>query len=258
MVSGFDNNVATSVDVLTRNIFSGDMYLMAQGVSQIVKPISLTIITIVFLIEFLKITIRMDILKYEYALRIIFTLMFAKVAIDISFDLLIAIYATASEWIVSTGSINSTLGASVGSALTIILMNMNWMEALALVSTMGISFFAIWISGMIIIVIAYARMFELLIYISISPLPCSFLPMENSRIPKKFVLSFASVCLQGLFIILSIKFYQVICVSTLIPLINASTALSDVAFNMLLGSLVLVMAVFKSSAWAKSILDVGI
>ncbi|WP_298203017.1 hypothetical protein [Desulfosporosinus sp.] len=98
-------------------------------------------------------------------------------------------------------------------------------------------------------------MFELLIYVAIAPLPCAFLPMEDSRIPKKYFLSFAAVCLQGLFIIISIKLYQAICVDTLIPAVQSSTALSDIAFNMLLGALVLVMAVVKSGTWAKSILD---
>lgn len=255
MVQGFDTNVARAVRVLTGDIFNGSMYTMAKGIADIITPVSLTIITIAFLIEFLKITIKMDVLKWEYGLRVFFKLVFAKVAIDVSFTLLMAIYATAAEWILKAGAINSTLGTAVASAMKPIIAGMTWYQALGLVSTMGIAFTAVWISGMVVVVIAYARMFELLIYVAIAPLPCAFLPFEDSRIPKKYFLSFAAVCLQGLFIIISIKLYQAICVDTLIPAVQSSTALSDIAFNMLLDALVLVMAVTKSGSWAKSILD---
>jgi len=120
---------------------------------------------------------------------------------------------------------------------------------------MGISFLVIWLAGLIIIVMAYARAFELLIYIAVAPLPCAFVPLEHSRITKKFFLSFAGVVLQGLFIILSIKLYQAICVSAIIPAVNAATELSEISFNMLLGSIVLVMAVIKSGSFAKSLMD---
>lgn len=258
MINGFDGNVQKSIDVLTKDIFSSGMYTTAQGIANVVTPIALTIITICFLIEFLKITIKMDVLKWEYGLRVFFKLVFAKVAIDVSFRLLTAIYATATEWITAAGTTGGTLGSSVGTAITTIIANMTWYEALGLVCTMGISFLAIWLSGMIVIVIAYARMFELLVYVSVAPLPCAFLPMEDgagSRIPKKFFLTFASVCLQGLFIIISIKLYGAICESTIIPAVQSSSALADISFNMLMGALVLVMAVVKSGSWAKSILD---
>ncbi len=255
MIQGFDGNVNKAVQVLTTDIFGNSMYTMAQGIAHIITPFALTIITIIFLIEFIKITVKMDILKYEYLVRIFFKLVLAKVSIDMSFMLLSAIYATGAEWINRAGATNSTLGNATGTALATIIQNMTWYEALGLVSTMGISFLAIWISGMVVIVIAYARMFELYVYMSASPLPCAFLPMEESRIPKRFFLSFAGVCLQGLFIIIAIKLYQAVCVDTIIPAVQSSSALSDIAFNMLLGALVLVMAVVKSGQWAKAILD---
>ncbi|MDA8222497.1 hypothetical protein [Desulfosporosinus sp.] len=124
MVQGFDTNVARAVKVLTGDIFNGSMYAMAKGIADIITPVSLTIITIIFLIEFLKITIKMDVLKWEYGLRVFLKLVFAKVAIDLSFMLLMAIYATAAEWILAAGAINSTLGTAVASALTTIIQDM--------------------------------------------------------------------------------------------------------------------------------------
>lgn len=258
VIGKFDSSIDSAVSVLTQNIFSGDMYNMSIGISNVIKPIALTIIAICFIVEFIKITMKMDILKWEYALTVFFKLVFAKAAIEISVDFLIAIYATASEWIDRTAETGGTLGAEVGAVIQSSIENMGWQEALGLVCTMGVCFLGIWISGIIIVVVAYARMFEILIYISVSPIPCAFIPLEDSggtRIARRYFTTFAAVCLQGLFMIISIKLYQGICSSTIIPLVQGTTEMSEVMFNMLIGALVLVMAVIKSSSWAKSIMD---
>jgi hypothetical protein len=258
VLNGFDNNVKTCVGVLTQDIFSNSMYTMAQGIANVITPIALDIIVICFLIEFIKITMQFDVLKWEFALKVFFKLALARAAIDFSFQGLMAIYATVAEWVTKSGSTGSPLGSQVSTALTTILQNMNPLEVLGLMCTMGLCFIAIQLSGIIVIVTAYARTFELLINVSISPLACAFLPMsENgaSRITKKYFLNFAGVCLQGLFIIISIKLYGAVCQATIIPAVQSSTGISDISFNMLLGSLVLVMAVVKSSSWAKALFD---
>lgn len=255
MINGFDSNVQDAIDVLIKDVFSGQMATMANGIKITVTPVALTIITIVFLIEFLKTTVKMDILKWEYGLKVFFKFVLAKVAIDISYYFLTAIYATASEWIDQVGVTGGNLGATVGTAIETLINNMSWYEALALVGSMGISFLFIKLAGLIILVISYARMFELLVYIAVSPLPCAFLPLEDSRIPKKFFLSFAGVSLQGLFIIISIKLYQAVCQDVILPNVNGSADVPSIAFNMVLGALVLVLAVVKSGNWAKAILD---
>lgn len=258
MLGRFDTNITDAVNVLTKDLFSGDMYTMAQGIANVVTPIALTIITIVFLIEFLKITIQMDILKWEYMLKVFFKFVFAKVTIDVSFKLMSAIYATGAEWIAQTGDVQGTLGASVSTAIEKLIKDLGFFECLGLMASMAIPFLAIWLAGLIIVAISYARMFEMYMYISVSPLPCAFLPGEGTgRITKKFFLSFAAVVLQGLFIILSIKLYQSLCSSIIIKNVQSSQSITDITFNMLLGAFVLIMAITKSGGWAKSILDVA-
>lgn len=257
IVGGFDGNVARAAQVLTTDVFdiNNSMFQMAHSVSNIVKPVALVIITILFLIEFLSITAKLDILKWEYGLRVLFKFVLAKVAIDAAFPLMDAIYTTCSEWASKTVQANGTLGATVSTALTPILRDITWSQALGLASTMILPFLVVWAVGLMIIVIAYARVFEIMIYIAVSPLPCALVLVENSRITKKFFLAFSGVCLQGLFIILSIKLYQSICETTLLGVIQSTTDVGAIAFNMLLGALVLLMAVVKSGSWAKSILD---
>ncbi len=255
MVSGFDTNVESAVDILTRNIFSGNLYNMATAVKTAITPIALTIISICFLIEVLNITAKFDILKREHMAKVFIKLVFAKVIIEVAPELMEVIYLTTSEWINGIAVTNGTLAMTVEVALQDQFDTLSWQDGLALMSTMAIPLIAIWISGVIVKVIAYARMFELLVYIAVSPLPCAFMPAENSRITNKFFLSFAGVSLKCLFILISIKLYQVVCSDVLVDAVAGANNIPDICMNVLLGSLVLVMAVVKSGSWSKSILD---
>lgn len=259
-LNDLDSNVANVVSILSSNFWgSGNAwYDFAKAVSAIIEPIALTIITICFLIEFLKITIQMDILKWEYALKVFFKFVFAKVCIDVSFKLLGAIYATGAEWIASVGTSASTIGSTAWTAIETEINGYNFMDMLGLVVSMGLIFLAIWVVSLIVQVVAYARKFELVIYLAVAPLPCAFLPLEDgggSRIPKKYILTFASICLQGLFIIMSIKLYGMLCNEEIQATITAGGNVGTIAGQLLIASLVLVMAVVKSSSWARSILD---
>lgn len=260
-LNSLDTNIANVVSILAENFWgSGNTwYDFAKSVSAIVEPIALTIITICFLIEFLKITIQMDILKWEYALKVFFKFVFAKVCIDISFFLLSAIYTTGAEWIASVGTSATTIGSTAWTAIETEIDGYGFMEMLGLVVSMGLIFLVIWVVSLIVQVIAYARKFELVIQLAVAPLPCSLLPLEShqtSRIPIKYILNFAGICLQGLFIIMSIKLYGVLCNEEILTTIAAGGNIGTIAGQLLIASLVLVMAVVKSSSWGKSLLDV--
>lgn len=256
MISDFDSNVSGVLDVLSKDIFSGSLYNTAVSVSNVIKPIALTIITVVFLIEFIRVTVNADILKWEYALKVIYKFIFAKVAIDLSFYLMSAIYATSAEWVVGIGNIpNSGLGHATKQAMKIAMEDYSWQQSLGLVITMALPLLCVWVIGMIINVIAYARMIELLILISVSPLPCALLPLEGTRIAQKFFLRFAAASLHGVFIVIALKIYTSIVADVLIGQITNSKSFTGIAYSLLLGSLVLGMAVIKSGSWANSLMD---
>ncbi len=255
-----DGNIQKVVSILSNDFWKpgNAWYDFAISISTVIEPISLTIVTICFLIEFLKITINMNVLKWEYGTKVIIKFILAKVCIDVSFTLLGAIYATCAEWISSVGTSASTVGNTAWTVIETEIDGYGFMETLGLVVSMGLIFLAIWLVSLMVQVIAYARKFELVIYLAVAPLPCAFLPLEDnnmSRIPKKYVFSFASVCLQGLFIIMSIKLYGVLCNEEIQATISAGGNVGDIAGQILIASLVLIMAVVKSSSWAKSILD---
>lgn len=238
------------------NSGTDDWLQFIQTVIGIIKPIALIIVSICFLVEFLKITIKFDILKWEFLLKVFFKLVFAKVCIDISFDLLLAIYQTACEWITSISGSIPDVGTETWNHVKDTVEDYGFWDALGVVVTSGIMYIGLNLCSLIIRIIAYARMVELVIYMAISPLPCAFLPLEEgggSRIPKHFVLSFASVCLSGVIMVMSVYLYSLVA-TTLID--NGLTDPTSAIGELLIATIVLVICMSKSSSIAKSTFDV--
>ena len=263
-------------DILTLNIFdSSDMwYKIAAAMQSIVIPIALTIITICFLIEFLKITIQMDILKWEYGLKCVSKLIFAKVCIDVSTYFLDATYSTAASWTSSAlntsitdkkGTVVQDVGSYIWGLIADTVADAGTFELLGIFITTGIFFLAISVAVTITEVMAYARAFEICVLLSMAPLPCAFLPLEDggmSRILRKYFFSFASVCLSGLFMIISIKLYTFLVSSLVLQTVTAAgdekkVSIGSLAGTLFMASIVLVIAVVKSGSWAQKIFDVG-
>lgn len=223
-LNSFDGNVKSAVGILTDDIFTGSLYEIVAEISKIIKPVAYTIITICFLLEFLKMVSRMDILKWEFAFRIIIKFVIAKAAIEMSSDFMIAIYTTGKDLIIGAGSVSSGLGEVVGKSIETILDKMGWVEAIGLLATSFVAFLAVMVAGIIVMVIAYARSIEILIYVAVTPLPVAFLPMEdNNGITKHFFMSFAGVVLQGLFIIIAVQLFNGIVASSIGKAIEAAS-----------------------------------
>ena len=260
VLENYDYWINSVVTVLTEDFFQNgnEWYDFGMTVAGVIKPAALSIVGMCFFIEFLKITINANILKWEWMFKCFFKLCFAKVCIDISYEVLSAIYATAASWISKISTSGGSIGVDTYKMIKPELDSYGTMAMIGVAVTCAIMFIAIMFIAIIIKVIAYARKFEIILYLSISPLPCAFLPLEDggsSRIPKKFFMTFAGVCVQGLFIIISIKLYEVLCTTEITDAIASGGSMFTVMSQMLLASLVLLMAVFKSSTWAKNILD---
>ena len=74
-----------------------------------------------------------------------------------------------------------------------------------------------------------------------------------SRIPKKYFFTFASTCLSGLFMLMSIRLYEF-----LVHALVAESGGGDIgkhAGTLFLASIVLVIAVVKSGGWAAKIFE---
>jgi hypothetical protein len=129
-----------------------------------------------------------------------------------------------------TAEINSMgLGAQIGLLLELIIIK-----------------FGVWVIMGLVQIICIGRFLEIYIHVAIAPIPLATLPSDDlNSIAKNFLKSFAAVSLQGALIYLILSFFP--------QLVNSNILGEQIAFTMLLYSIVLVIAIFSAGKWAKSI-----
>lgn len=274
-LTGFDKMIISAQNVLTgAGTGSFNMNAVWSNVlllSDILKPFCYIVIAICLLIEIAQVAQKVDIIKWEHGLKLCVKMVFAKLCIDIAPTFLRACFNQANIWIgqALTAGNYQNLGSMMSSEIQTQLSNVTGLGTVLglFVSTMLVAL-AIKICGLLIHVIAFGRMFELYIYLAVSPLPCAFFPLGDgtgggfSRITQKFFKSFIAVCLQGVMIILCIRiFYMIIgnaFQNMMLEAVSAGSAsgiVSDLCFTMLMGAIVLVMSVARCGSWAKGIID---
>ena len=239
--------------------------------SNALKPFCYIVISICLLIEIAQVAAKVDIIKWEHGLKLCVKMVFAKLCIDIAPTFLRACYNQASMWITDAMSAGNytNLGNLMTTEVEAQINNISgiWAVVGLLASCLLLSM-AVKICGLLIQIIAFGRMFELYVYLAVSPLPCSFLPLGDgsgggmSRVTTKFFKSFIAVCLQGVMIIICIRIFYMIVGTALTTLIsaakagtNATTVVSDLCYTMLMAGIVLVMSVAKCGSWARGIMD---
>ena len=264
---GFDSMLVDASGVLTNGL--GEWASVA-ALSTTLRPFCYTIIGICLLIEIAQVASKVDIVKWEHGLKLCVKMVLAKVCIDIAPTFLQACYIQAQNWIIGLSSGGSTLGSTTIGYLTPLIQNISGLgNILGMFLSTFIVLLAIKICGLMVQVIAYGRMFELYVYLAVSPLPCAFMPLGNgdgsgiSRITSKFFKNFIAVCLQGVMMIIVIRIFDVIMgaaiantLSNVATNTDVNAAITDLIYTMLLGAITLVMAIVKCGSWAKSILDV--
>ncbi len=274
-LSSFDSMVESAEGVLTgtgTGAFDTDAVWNAVLVlSNALKPFCYVVIAICLLIEIAQVAQKVDIIKWEHGVKLCLKMVFAKLCIDIAPTFLRACYNQANIWITSALNVGGyqSLGAMMSNEIQTQISNISGLGTVLglFVSTMLVAL-AIMICALLVQVIAFGRMFELYVYLAVSPLPCAFFPLGDgtgggwSRITQKFFKSFIAVCLQGVMIILCMRiFYMIIgnafqnMISDAVATGDAGQIVSQLCYTMLLGAIVLVMSVARCGSWSKGIID---
>ena len=267
-LEGFDAMVERAAEVLGGGLDSwGAVANFAQAV---LRPFCLIVIGICLLIELGQVSSKVDIIKWEHGLKISVKMVLSVLLLDIAPLFLEACYAQAASWITAGTAFGggSSFGSTINAEIVEIVSGVSGLWAnIGLFLSVIILILAIQLCGLVIAAIAFGRMFELYVYIAVSPLPCAFFPLGDgtgggfSRITAKFLRSFAAVCLQGVMMIICMRIFGMIMTNVIADSITASAGLEDsvrvseLCYTMLLGAIVLVMSVIKCGSWAKSILD---
>lgn len=271
-MTGFDEMVASAQSVLTNGSFSVDaVWNGVLGLANAMKPFCYIVISICLLIELAQVAAKVDLIKWEHGLKMCIKMVFAKLCIDIAPTFLRACYNQANIWINSALSAGTyqQLGTMITPQIETQLAQVEGLGAvLGLFASTMLVALAIKVCGLLIQVIAFGRMFEMYVYLAVSPLPCAFFPLGDgsgngfSRITQKFFKSFIAVCLQGVMIVLCIRIFYMIIGNSFTTMISAalsagepSGVVSELCYTMLMGAIVLVMSVSRCGSWAKGIID---
>lgn len=270
-MSSFDSMSASSCDVLTGGVDSG-LWSSVVTLSDGLVPFCNIIIGICVLLELARTASKVDMIKWEHALKVGVKICIAKVCIEVAPTFLHACYNQCSIFItymsgaggavavadtvkpyISTACAQVTdLGGAIGLLCSTLLLQM------------GIK-----ICGLLVMVMSYGRVFEILIYLLVSPLPVAFACYNEgndgiARITMKFIKGFIAVCLSGLMMFMCIRLFGTIIATKFADLVSASAStatgsalVADLCYDMILFTIVLVMAVAKCGSWAKQIMDAG-
>lgn len=264
----FDGMMLTAVDVLSGDLASWSA--IVGFTNSVIYPFALLIIGICLLIEISLVASKVDIIKWEHDLKLCVKMALSVAALSIAPLFLEAMYAQAAAWIADAAAFGggSAFGDMIANEIEALISNMTgmWNTIFLFLSTF-VLLLAIQICGLLIAVIAFARMFELYVYLTVSPIPVAFFPLGDgtgggfSGITAKFLRSFAAVCLQGFLMLICLRVFGFIMTDVIIDSIAAAAGadafvqVNQLMYAMLLGCIVLVMSVVKSGGWAKSILD---
>lgn len=259
MLLDFQDSIKNVTQILGQNLQSNtNMWNMVGTVQGVVKPICYTIMVIFFLTEFIKMSMKMDMLKWEYIFKVMAKFVIAKAFIDFGPTLLDAIYSTVAEWITKVGYQNDlSVFNDVRMGIENKMKAMDFWGMLGFAVTCIVPMLVLMACSFIVEVIAYGRLIEIYVLLACMPIPFAFVldGEGHSNITKKYILNFAGVCLQGLLIVISCTLYKHM-MGDIIARVNVSSAdIYDLIYTMVIGAMVMVVAVAKCGQWGKQLLS---
>lgn len=267
--TSFDDMSNKSAETLSGNLGEWDYIL--NTFAEVLKPACLVIIALCAMLEIAQMASKVDVIKWEYGLRAMIKLVLARVALDIAPEFLKACYQQSQSWIAKLGDTTVSSSVLIDELRTPIMDIDGLWNVLGMFLSSFVLILAIKLCGIIIQIIAIGRIFEIYVYLAVSPFPFAFLPLGTGdhgfvgRITSKFIKNFIAVCLQGVMMMIVLKIFGTVMGGIMESLkasaggsdgvISNAAEITDMIYAMLLSCIALVMAVVKSGSWAKSIID---
>ena len=199
-----------SQDIITQNVGTWQMVNKAVQISQ---TIALVIVVAYWLIGFINEITDMDWrnMSMWWYFRKIIQLILAKALIDIAPDLCITIYNFVGWALKEYGNIGTT--SSIFSSIDLqgikeMAKDMNFVDKVFFKIDMLIPKFAIWICGIIIQVMAYARILQICLMTIISPISLASIVNGRNSGAFNFIKEYVSVVSQAVIMLLSFIIYK--------------------------------------------------
>lgn len=236
----FDN----AIQALTISPFNSSITVIDTAMTA-VEGVALVLVSMFFAIQLCNDAMLLKIQSYEQVFKLFFKFILAKVIVQNARGLMGILYNGFNSIASSLGEANYGFLSSFGTDALIQqpsdagFLNLNYLlKYLETMPTFLILMGACWVINLILI----GRLFEIIVYTVISPIPLATFAGEGWHdSAKAFIKSYAAVCLQGLVVI--VMFYAFAQVSELLG--------GTSAMGITITALALALGVAKSGQWAR-------
>lgn len=245
-----NNAFDTAMSALTISPFDSTITAIDTALAA-VEGVALVLVSMFFAIQLCNEAMLLKIQSYEQVFKIFFKFILAKVIVQNARGLMGIIYNSFNN--VAVGLIEDTYGFLSEFTTSDILpepdesgfMGLNYLvKYLETMPTFLILMGACWVITLILI----GRIFEIVVYTAVSPIPLATFAAEDWHdTAKGFIKSYAAVCLQGLVVVL--MFYSF---SQVVELMGGTSTV-----GITITALSLALGVAKSGQWARQALGCG-
>lgn len=244
-------------ETFNESIYNGIMTIMDKAV----MPVAYIILALLCVLELYNVTIRLEgqhgTMGAEIPFRVMFKLAVCKIAVDSTSTILKGIYGVSTQLIKNIGTTLSggeILTPADIEAIRLVVEDMDFGVKLITSVEVTIIYLIVQFISLIICVIVVGRMIELYVLMAIAPIPMSTIPnTELSNVAKNFLKAFSAVCLQGVLIYIVVSIFPMLFGSGTLGDISDATNFSKSLLRATGYSLILLISIFSTSKWAKSI-----
>lgn len=257
VISAGDGNLVLSPESFNASIYNGVLLIMKNAV----MPVAYVLLGLLFITELYNITIRTDhqsgIMAMEIPFRAMIKVALCKVVVDSTELILSAIYNISAQIITNIGTTISggtTLTPADMEVIRAVVEDMDFGVKLMTAVEVTLIYLIVKFVMVIVSVIVVGRMMELYVLMAVAPVPLATFPnVEMSGIAKNFLKSFAAVCLQGVLIYIVVAMFPLLFGNAAMGDISDTSNFSESLITAAGYSFVLLISVFATGKWAKSV-----
>lgn len=257
MLQGYDTS--QYADFVAQSFSGNAIYAQALNIFDLCKPIAATILAMMFMLELYNVTVRAD-NEGTRAFDIPFKTMIKCVICLTVFNAtpqIMELLFSIPQQIVGALSVGSSANTSVNIGdIATQLDAMKLGERLLTAVLVTVVSLVYKFAGMVVKLVLLGRLIEIYVLFALAPLPMATIGNKDlNSVAKKFLKSFAAVCIQGAVLFIILAFYPALVAMATSSLSAVSDDVMAPLWTMLFSALVLVICIFGSSKYSKMICD---
>lgn len=199
-------------------------YRLMERINSALVPVGIALLVIFFLVGVVtKFNSFQEVRRPEAMFELLVRFVLAQLLVTNGLELLRTIFSVVRGVM---ASVIKAFARNIGGTNIFILPpelvasveNLSWYENIGILFISLIALIVIVVNCAIMLVTVYGRLFKLLIYWAVSPIPfAAFASQQTSEIGKTFIKSFAGACLSGVIILLSCIIFTVFAKNPVLP-----------------------------------------